>query len=442
MIAEDGANSISRSTPIAFRASGTFWVNNHAHLVQSLGGLPLGYIEWYLNGTNLQFFVTGTAQLKLNQVNLSRIPFPVAPLNEQRRIVAKIEELFSDLDAGVAALRRAKANLRRYRASVLKAAVEGRLTADWRAQHPNVETASQLLERILKERRQKWEADQLAKFADAGKPPPKNWRDKYVEPASPDTSGLPELPEGWCWATVDQLLNAGTCNGISVKGRSDPPGTPALRLNSMTDKGFDYSQRRYIDIPEIMVKDLALRDFDFFVSRGNGSLHLVGRGTLASLVTETIVFPDTMIRVRLAQQPVIPTFLSTIWPSRPIRAQIESKARATAGIYKISQRDVEGFVVPLPPLDEQGVVVAEVAEKLSQIDSAEQAIEHGLQRAARLRQSILKDAFAGKLVPQDPADEPASALLERLKASQPAASSNGASPRRRSPRRATKKGDS
>lgn len=131
--------------------------------------------------------------------------FPVAPLAEQRRIVAKIEELFSDLDAGVAALERVKANLKRYRAAVLKAAVEGKLTAQWRAKHPNTEPASILLERILAERRKKWEADQLAKFAAAGKQPPKNWRDKYQEPAAPDTTNLPALPKGWCWATVEQF---------------------------------------------------------------------------------------------------------------------------------------------------------------------------------------------------------------------------------------------
>ena len=123
-------------------------------------------------------------------------------MSEQRRIVAKIEELFSDLDAGVAALKRIKANLKRYRAAVLKAAVEGRLTEAWRAKHPNTEPATKLLERILAERRKKWEADQLAKFAAAEKTPPKGWREKYVEPLPPDTSGLPELPQGW----VGQVL--------------------------------------------------------------------------------------------------------------------------------------------------------------------------------------------------------------------------------------------
>src|SRR5690606_37848876 len=141
----------------------------------------------------------------VNQEQLSSFPLPLAPLDEQRRIVAKIEELFSDLDAGVAALERAKAKLKRYRAAVLKAAVEGRLTAEWRMQQPDFEPASKLLERILKERRRKWEEEQLRKYEAQGKKPPKNWKDKYKEPEPVDASDLPPLPEGWCWASVDQL---------------------------------------------------------------------------------------------------------------------------------------------------------------------------------------------------------------------------------------------
>lgn len=143
----------------------------------------------------------------LSADRFSRLQFPLPPLGEQRRIVAKVEELFSDLDAGVAALARVRANLKRYRASVQKAAVEGRLTADWRAAHPEAEPASKLLARILDDRRAKWEADQLAKFAAAGTSPPKNWQSKYAEPAAPATANLPPLPKGWKYVTIGQLLH-------------------------------------------------------------------------------------------------------------------------------------------------------------------------------------------------------------------------------------------
>lgn len=118
-------------------------------------------------------------------------------VDEQRRILVVIEEQFSRLDAGVVALERVRVNLKRYRTAVLKAAVEGRLTAVWREENPDVEPASELLKRILSERRERWEKDQLVAYEKKGKKPPKNWQSKYREPAGPNTDDLPELPEGW-----------------------------------------------------------------------------------------------------------------------------------------------------------------------------------------------------------------------------------------------------
>ena len=147
---------------------------------------------------------TGTTIKHLTGAALAKVRFPIPPLSEQRRIVAKIEELFSDLDAGVVALERVRANLKQYRAAVLKAAVQGKLTEEWRAQHPDTEPASMLLERILTERRRQWEKDQLAKFAQAGKQPPKGWQSKYAPPEDAAHS-LPDLPGHWCWVTIDAI---------------------------------------------------------------------------------------------------------------------------------------------------------------------------------------------------------------------------------------------
>lgn len=152
--------------------------------------------------------MSGSAgQLRVPANWLKEQVLPLAPPAEQTRIMSKIDELFSDLDAGVTALERARANLKRYRAAVLKAAVEGRLTAAWRKAHPAAEPASKLLARILAERRKKWEAAQLAKFAAQSKAPPKGWKDKYPEPAQPDTTNLPELPDGWCWSNLGQCFH-------------------------------------------------------------------------------------------------------------------------------------------------------------------------------------------------------------------------------------------
>ena len=139
----------------------------------------------------------GSTMPNLNQQHLLGMRLRLPPLYEQTRIVAKLEELLSDLDAGVAELKAAQKKLGQYRQSLLKAAVEGALTAEWRAKNTPAESGAQLLDHILQERRARWEANQLAKFAEQGKTPPKDWQKKYPEPVQPDTSDLPELPEGW-----------------------------------------------------------------------------------------------------------------------------------------------------------------------------------------------------------------------------------------------------
>jgi type I restriction enzyme S subunit len=362
-----------------------------------------------------------------------------APLNEQRCIVAKIEELFSDLDAGVAALKRAKANLKRYRASVLKAAVEGKLTEQWRAKHPATEPASALLARILQERRLKWEADQLAKFAAAKKEPPKNWRDKYVEPTPLDTTGLPELPEGWCWATLDQLLNY-LRNGYFQSPTGADSGTPILRINAVRPLKVDLAESRFLNEIEGSVDDHFIENGDLLFTRYNGSVDLLGVAGMVRGCTEKVLHPDKLIRVKLILGEPLPSFIEVAANIGESRKHMVGRARTTAGQKGVSGPDVREMPIPLPPLAEQACINTEVATKLSQIDAAEAQIAHGLLRAARLRQSIFKRAFEGKLVPQDPKDEPASALLERLRASRTIHEGSGNRPSSSNPHRSKSRG--
>lgn len=170
--------------------------------------LRSGFLKHRLNASDFASFAThlnagDRPRVDFEQIGAFDIALP--PPAEQQRIVEKLEELLSDLDAGVAALERARANLKRCRAAVLKAAVEGRLTEKWRAAHPYTEPAKKLLESILSERRKKWEEAQLKKYAAKEQSPPKGWKDRYPEPAEPDVAALPALPKGWCWATVEQL---------------------------------------------------------------------------------------------------------------------------------------------------------------------------------------------------------------------------------------------
>ena len=210
LITEDGV-PLSQSKDIAFLASGKFWVNNHAHVVKTLGDLPLGFLKAYANSVNLQGYVTGTTRLKLTQAALNSIPVPLAPLPEQYRIVAEIEKQFTRLDASVAALKRVQANLKRYRASVLKAVCEGKLVPT------EAELAQVRGPRLRASRPRSWSASLSERPAHGGRPR-RNAARKYVEPV---TAGhlrhCRSCRRGGCGRLVAQLLAIVSEYGTSVQ---------------------------------------------------------------------------------------------------------------------------------------------------------------------------------------------------------------------------------
>lgn len=356
----------------------------------------------------------GGAQPNISQGIVKAWPIFLPPRAEQTRIVAKLEELLSDLDAGVAELKAAQKKLAQYRQSLLKAAVEGALTAAWRTQHQPTETGAQLLQRILQERRARWEARQLAKFAEQGKTPPKDWQKKYPEPVQPDTTGLPELPQGWVWANVDQLSPDDLANGRSVP--SAEQGAKVLRLTAVRGGVIDLTAYKCGAWTDDEARPFAVTQGDLLIVRGNGSLALVGRAGLVLEVKDQVAYPDTLIRLRVVQDLVLPSWLAAIWHSERTRTHIERRARTSAGIYKISQPDIVSVLVPVPPVDEQIEILRLLDSLVQEAASTESNVDHALQQSTAQRQNILRAAFSGQLVPQDPHDEPASALLERIRA--------------------------
>lgn len=389
--------------------------NNCMGLAANADVLDTDYLFYFTCILRLGELSRASVVPSLRKSDIEPIPLPLPPLNEQHRIVAKIEELFSDLDAGVAALKRAKANLKRYRASVLKAAVEGKLTEEWRAKHPAKEPASELLARILKERRQKWESDQLAKFAAAGKQPPKNWRDKYVEPKPPETDGLPLIPQSWIWTTLDAMANV--VGGVTKDQKKvNQPGmreVPYLRVANVQRGFLDLSEMKTISASEVDIAELRLEPGDMLFNEG-GDRDKLGRGWVWSGELSECIHQNHVFRGRLVSQEIQPRFVShhgnTFGKEWFIKA-----GKQTTNLASINLGVLRLFPVPIPPAEEQAEIISQVDEILSQIDATEKQIEHGLLRASRLRQSILNEAFSGRLVPQDPKDESASRLLERIR---------------------------
>ncbi len=369
------------------------------------------YLFYYLKSLQFRQFlngiVTATAQPAFNVSKFRLLPLPLAPIGEQYRIVSEIEKQSTRLDVAVRALKRVQANLKRYRAAVLKAAVEGRLVPTEaelaRREGRSYETASELLvaQPLLA----------VSQEAQAGVPVPQ--KPKPKEPVAPDASNLPKLPEGWTWARLNDLL---TCirNGISRKPDSED-GVPILRINAVRPRSVDMNEVRFLGGNLDDYADYVLHEGDLLFTRYNGNPSLTGVCGMVRTVTRPTVHPDKLIRVKIVPEICLPAFGEVVLSAGTSRNFIAGRVRTTAGQAGISGADIRNTPIPLAPLSEQRRIVAEVERRLSVIDELEMQVEANLKRAERLRQAILKRAFEGKLVPQDPNDEPASMLLERIK---------------------------
>ena len=391
-------------------------------------GLNSDYLYFWLISAkqHAEALASGTTFLELSGAKAAQIPLPVAPSAEQTRIVKKLEELLSELDAGVAELKAAQKKLAQYRQSLLKAAVEGVLTAEWRAARKvgagdtAPETSAALLARILSERRARWEAKQLAKFAKQGKSPPKDWQQKYPEPKKPDTRDLPELPEGWGWATIEQIA-------------SDERYSLAIGPFGSNLKVADY---RESGVPLVFVRNIRSANYGGAYTKyvtpekaEELSAHSVAAGDV--LITkmgeppgDADVYPDTQppaiitadcIKVRCWNGLIRPDFLTVVIRSYIGLRQIEPMTQGVAQ-KKVSLGRFTSLAVPIPSFQEQDQLMTMVSGANGEAIAQEAAIAVSLKQSAAQRKNILKAAFSGQLVPQDPSDEPASVLLERIRA--------------------------
>jgi len=393
------------------------------HVLRAIGVVPellLYLVQSPAFVRSMVSLVQGVLYPAVRPRDLRDYRFQLPPLPEQRRIVAALEEQLSRIDAGVAALERAKANLERYRASVLKAACEGRLVPTEaelsRAEGRSYEPASELLARILKQRRARWEADQLARMKARGKPPKDDsWKKKYPEPAAPDTSALPELPEGWCWAS---LLAITELKGGLTKGQKRRPGeivrrVPYLRVANVQRGFLDLTEMKEIEATEQEIAELRLEPGDVLFNEG-GDRDKLGRGWIWAGELPLCVHQNHVFRARVIANAVDPRFLSHYGNSFG-QAYFLEQGKQTTNLASINLTKLGALPVPIPPRCEQGRIVAEIERALSTATATGSSIHHGLLRSSRLRQSLLAHAFSGKLVPQDPNDEPASVLLERIR---------------------------
>ncbi|MCB9437329.1 MAG: restriction endonuclease subunit S [Anaerolineales bacterium] len=388
-------------------------------ILRTKDGIDPKYLFYYClladSVSRLEKLQRGTSYPAVRDSDVKAQIIPLAPTGEQQRIVDAIETLFTRLDAGVEILKRLQANLKRYRASVLKAACEGKLVP----QDPDDEPASELLERILVERRARWEAEQLATFEAQGKKPPKGWQDRYPEPQSIDVDDLPELPEGWKYTRIDVLLSiarsgikTGPFGSLLKKHEHQTEGVPVFGIENIARMKFVAGNKIFItDQKARELQAYSVQEGDVIISRSG----TVGEACVIPMDIGEARISTNLIRIVLNSNAILPDYFTLLFNgSIFLLNQIDELCSGSTRDF-LNQAILKSLVFPLPPINEQVRITDVVDKHLSIMEIQEKLIDVALARVHQLRQSILREAFMGKLVPQDPNDESASELLERIR---------------------------
>jgi type I restriction enzyme, S subunit len=358
----------------------------------------------------------------LSSGTVNDLPLPLPPRNEQDRLVSKLDELFSRIDEGERALERVQKLVERYRQSVLKAAVTGELTRNWREKNQHqLESGETLLTRILKARRVAWEKAELDKMKAKGVTPANDkWKLKYEEPVAPETTDLPELPEGWVWASlnqfaapVDRAIQSGPFGSNLLHSEFQSEGKLVIGIDNVRDGWFSPgSQNRISDEKFEQLKKYAARPKDFLIT----VMATVGRTCVLPEDIEPAIITKHVYRFTLDQDLVIPEFVNLcVLGSPSVRAQMFGNVRGQTR-PGLNKSILTQFGFPLPSLEEQRQILDQSAELTSQISENRKGLVMQTRLSNALRHSVLQTAFCGGLVSQNAADEPASELLERIAA--------------------------
>jgi len=347
----------------------------------------------------------------INPVVLNSLPFNRAPMNEQTRVVDKLEELFSELDAGVNELKAAQIKLSQYRQSLLKTAVDGSLTEQWRAENSAQvqETGEQLLPRILKQRREQWQQQKLAEFAKKGKTPPKNWQDAYPEPVQPDTTDLPELPEGWVWASLGQCFKVEV--GATPSRKQPTYWGGEIPWASSGEVQFGRIKETKEKITEDGLKNSSTQ----INPKGSVLLGMIGEGKTRG--QSAILDIDAANNQNCAALWVPNSRISSEYVFYWLWSQYDKTRSGSSGNNQpaLNKSLVEKMPIAISSIKEMAFIGSYLSEEFTSVGKKISDISFALKQSAAQRKNILKSAFSGQLVPQDPNDEPASVLLEKIK---------------------------
>jgi type I restriction enzyme S subunit len=377
------------------------------------------FLESPIYWSNISEKKLGIAVQNVNATKLKSIKLPVPPLPEQQRIVAKIEELFSELDNGIENLKKAREQLKTYRQAVLKYAFEGKLTKEWRTRHLPAgrqgqagnppEPAEKLLEQVKTEREKHYQK-QLEDWEKACELVRADGKKKPVKPKKPkelplltenELAELPELPEGWCYTKIDNLFS------LNKKGLTTGPFGTALKKNDHKKNGVpvlgieNIGNGHFIPRNKIFVSTEKAKELTSFEVSG-GDIIISRSGT----VGEICIVPDgigfaiistNLISVLLNLETIIPKYFVYLFQGGgSVKDQVKELCKGSTRVF-LNQTILRSIIFPWPNIEEQHAIVSEIESRLSVCDKIEQTIEESLKKAEALRQSILKKAFAGEL---------------------------------------------
>lgn len=361
----------------------------------------------------LNALASATTVAIVNKGKFETISVRVAPKGEQERIVEKIEELFSDLDKSVESLKTAQEQLKIYRQSLLKCAFEGKLTETWRKRNiADVGAVDKLFCDLENE---------TAPYS------PKKRSRRLKELAPINRVDTFPIPETWKFKQLGFLAEiiGGITKGKKY-GEQKTVQLPYLRVANVQDGFLDLGHIKTIEaLPEDLEK-YRLLSGDILYTEG-GDRDKLGRGTIWKCEIYDCVHQNHIFRARLLTNEIQTKYVAYYSQTRSAKDYFFKYGKQTTNLASINLTVLSNFPVPIPPPEEQVEIVNLLESNLSWCDSLSVDLENSLNQAAILRQSILKQAFSGKLVPQDPKEEPASVLLERLKAELHGANGNGAS---------------
>ena len=343
LIGEDGAPFLDIYKDKAYKIKGKTWVNNHAHILKGKKEFILDdFALYYLNSINYREFVNGTTRLKLTKSNLIDIPFVVPPLPEQQAIVAKIEELLSDLENGKQQLQTAQQQLKVYRQSLLKWAFEGKLT------------------------------------------------NKKVKDG--------ELPKGWKWVKLNDVCKiiGGVTKGKDLKGKASIH-LPYLRVANVQDGYLDLRQIKTIEVLPSDKEKYQLLLGDILYTEG-GDKDKLGRGTIWKNEIKDCIHQNHIFRARPLTKDINSKYIAYFSQTRAAKNYFFKHGKQTTNLASINLTILSNLPLPLCAIKEQQLIVDELESKLTVCDKIEETISHSLQQAETLRQSILKKAFEGKLI--------------------------------------------